>query len=329
MLRTAKLLALVFLMLSVLATTGWASLALYFSASSGMVAAAGCALWGGAVAAGLWMRRWRWRAAAAHAVLMVIVIAWWGGIEPSNDRPWRTEEAVLASAEIDGDLVTVRNIRNFDYRTETDFTPAYYDKTFDVRKLASVDVIASYWMGPRIAHLMLSFGFEGGDYLSISIEARKERGEAYSTIRGFFKQYELYYVVADERDVIRVRSNYRNDPQEDVYVYSVNSHPDNARRLLYSYIERINKLHDRAEFYNTLTTNCTTDIWNNTLVNPDHMKLDLNILLSGFVPMALYEEGRLDTTLPFEELRRRSHINGRARAADQARDFSARIRQQP
>src|SRR5690606_29568983 len=122
------------------------------------------------------------------------VIVWWNGIAPSNDRQWRAEEAVLPSAAIDGDLVTVRNIRNFDYRSETDFTPAYYDKTFDMRKLASVDVVSVYWMGPAIAHIFLSFGFEGGDHLAISIEARKEQGEGYSTIKGFFKQYELYYV---------------------------------------------------------------------------------------------------------------------------------------
>src|SRR5207244_1722109 len=139
------------------------------------------------------------------------------------------EVARLAYATIDGDLVTVHNIRNFDYRTETDFTPAYYDKTYDLKKLDSVDLVAVYWMGPAIAHLFLSFGF-AGDHLAISIEARKEKGEGYSSVKGFFRQYELYYVVADERDVIRVRTNYRKDPPEAVYVFPLRAPRETMRR---------------------------------------------------------------------------------------------------
>ena len=120
---------------------------------------------------------------------------------------------------INGDLVTIHNIRNFDYRTETDFTPRYYTKTFDLREVDSVDVIASYWMGDAIAHIFLSFGFSGKDFIAISIETRRQRHQSYSTVAGFFKQYELFYVVADERDLIRLRTNYRKDPPEDVYIY--------------------------------------------------------------------------------------------------------------
>ncbi|MCU0841841.1 MAG: DUF4105 domain-containing protein [Thiobacillaceae bacterium] len=186
-----------------------------------------------------------------------MLLAWWSGIEPSNERDWQPEVARLAHAEIRGDLVTVRNIRNFDYRSETDFTPAWYDRTFDLNKLESVDLVAVYWMGPAIAHTILSFGFAGGDHLAISIETRKEKGEGYSTIKGFFKQYELYYVVADERDVIRVRSNYRKDPPEDVYVYRVHGNIDNGRRLFLEYMRRINALKATPEFYNTATSRPT------------------------------------------------------------------------
>jgi hypothetical protein len=233
---------------------------------------------------------------------------------------------VLPHATIAGNFITVHNIRNFDYRTETDFTPAYYDKTFDLSKLEAVDVIATYWMGPEIAHVFVSFGFGGGDYLSVSIETRTERGEGYSTIKGFFKQYELFYVVGDERDLIRVRTNYRNDPPEDVFLYRVHGPIENGRRVFLEYMHKINALKTKAEFYNTLTTNCTTNIWLHTRINPGHLPFSWKLLLSGYVPEYLYEAGRLDTSVPFPELQRRGHINARAREADQAEDFSQRIR---
>jgi Domain of unknown function (DUF4105) len=256
-----------------------------------------------------------------------LLLAWWQGVEPSNDRDWQTEVAVLPYATVSGDLVTVHNIRNFDYRTETDFTPAYYDKAFDLRKLQGVDLVAVYWMGPAIAHTILSFAFEGGDHLAFSIETRKEKGEGYSTIKGFFRQYEIYYVVADERDVVRLRTNYRKDPPEHAYLYRVHGPVENGRRLFLQYIEKINSLKDRPEWYNTLTTNCTTNIWAHTRINPGHLPFSWKILASGYVPEYLYEAGRLNNTLPFAELQRLSEINARAQAADKAADFSVRIRE--
>ena len=170
--------------------------------------------------------------------LFAVLLVWYFGIEPSNERDWQTDVAVLPYATIEGDMVTVHNIRNFDYRSETDYTPAYYDKRFDLRKLEGVDLVAVYWMGPAIAHTFVSFAFAGGDHLAISIETRKEKGEGYSTLKGFFRQYELYYVVADERDVIRLRTNYRHDPPEDVYVYRVQGPIENGRRLFMEYIKQ-------------------------------------------------------------------------------------------
>ena len=272
------------------------------------------------------MSRWRRRAFTAYAVLFALVLWRWQAIEPSNDRDWQPEVERLAHAAIDGERVTLHNIRNFDYRTETDFTPAYYDKTFDLRSLDSVDVVAVYWMGPAIAHVFLSFGFGGKDYVAISIEARKERGEGYSTLKGFFRQYELHYIVADERDVIRLRTNYRRDPPEDVYVYRVRGTPEAARRVFLEYMAQINRLKEQPEFYNTLTTNCTSNIWLHSRVNPDHLPYSWKLLASGYVPELLYEHGKLDTGVPFAELQRRSLVNARAVAADKAQDFSRRIR---
>jgi hypothetical protein len=275
---------------------------------------------------GFVLPRWRWRAFTVYLALFAVVLLSWRAIAPSNDRDWQPDVAILPYATIDGDRVTVHNIRNFDYRTETDFTPGYYDKTFDLRKLDGVDLIATYWMGPAVAHIFLSFDFAGGDHLAISIETRKERGEGYSTIEGFFRQYELYYVVADERDVIRLRTNYRKDPPEDVYVYRLHGPIENGRRLFLQYIEEINALKDRPEWYNTLTTNCTTAIWMHTRINPGHPPLSWKILASGYVPEYLYEIGRLDSNVPFAELQRRAHVNARAQAADKAADFSRQIR---
>ena len=277
--------------------------------------------------AGLFLRRWRRRALLAYGALFALVLWRWEAIEPSNDRDWQPETARLAWASVDGERVTLHDIRNFDYRTETDFTPAYYDKTFDLSGLDSVDLVASYWMGPAIAHVFLTFGFGGKDYVAISIEARKERSEGYSTVAGFFRQYELYYVVADERDVIRLRTNYRRDPPEDVYLYRLRGTKEAARRLFLEYVSAINRLKERAQFYNTLTTNCTSNIWLHSQVIPEHLPYSWKLLASGHVPELLYENGKVDTSLPLPELQRASLINPRAIAADKAQDFSRRIRE--
>ena len=309
--------------------TLWGALALYYAEPDGLhtTLALGYGLCGLATLIGLAMSRWRRRAVVCFAIVVAALLGWWSTIEPSNDRNWKPEVAVMPYATVDDDLVTVHNIRNFDYRTETEFTPAYYDKTFDLRKLESVDLIASYWMGPHIAHVFLSFGFGDDDYLAISIERRDEQGEGYSTIKGLFRQYELFYVVADERDVIRVRTNYRKDPPEDVYIYRVHGPSENRRRLFLAYIQKINALKEEPEFYNTLITNCTTNIWLHTRVNPGHLHPSWKLLLSGHVPAYAYDAGKLDTSLPFPELQRRSLVNARARAADRAEDFSHRIRE--
>lgn len=273
---------------------------------------------------------WRWRVLAVYYFLFMVILFWFFSIKPSNDRDWQTDVAVLPYAMVQGNIVNVHNIRNFDYRSETDYTPAYYDKRFDLSKLDGVDIIAVYWMGPAIAHVFLSFAFEGGDHLAVSIETRKEKGEAYSTLKGFFRQYELYYVVADERDVIRLRTNYRNNPPEDVYVYRAKAPIENGRRLFMAYIDRINDLKSKPRFYNTLTSNCTTSIWMNTHVNQKHVPFSWKILVSGYLPEFLYEHGRLDSNgLSLAELQRSAQVNARAKIADKDSNFSSAIRHIP
>ncbi|MCJ7838892.1 MAG: DUF4105 domain-containing protein [Burkholderiales bacterium] len=331
MIRVVAIVGLTLLGLSMIAAGVWGALALAYAAPPGdtlrHAMAAAFALASLAALIGFAMRRWRWRALGAFLLLFALLLAWWSGVEPSNDRDWQADVALLPSATIDGDLVSMHNIRNFDYRSETDYTPAYYDKRFDVSRLEAVDLVAVYWMGPAIAHTFMSFSFAGGDRLAISIETRKEKGEGYSTIKGFFRQYELYYVVADERDVIRLRTNYRHDPPEDVYVYRLQGSLDNARRLFMAYVKQINSLTSAPEFYNTLTTNCTTNIWVHSRINPDHLPFSWKILASGYVPQYLYEHGLLAAGgLSFSELQRRVHVNARAQAAGAAADVSRRIR---
>jgi hypothetical protein len=329
--RFAAAAGLSLLGLLILAAGGWGVLALAVSGPHGDALRAGLAAGFGAASlaalVALAVGRWRWRGLALYLALFAAVLAWYFSIAPSNEREWLTENAVLPHATIDGNVVTVHNIRNFSYRTETDFTPAYYHKRFDLSQFEGVDLVASYWMGPHIAHVFLSFAFAGGDHLAISIEARKEKGEGYSTIKGFFRQYELYYVVADERDVIGLRTNHRNDPPEQVYVYRLKGNLDGGRRLFMEYMDQINALAMRPAFYNSLTTNCTTNIWMNSRVNPEHVPFSWKILASGHVPEFLHGQGRLAAAGPdFAEIQRRALVNVRAQAAGTAADFSRRIR---
>jgi hypothetical protein len=278
----------------------------------------------GAIAT-LLVRRWRRFGVGAFAVVFGVLLAWWSTITPSNDRDWRPEVAVLPHATIAGELVTVHGIRNFEYRSEDDFTPRYEDRTYDMRKLDSVDLVSAYWMGPAIAHLFVSFGF-GDEHLAVSIEARKERTEGYTTLGGFFRQYELVYVVGDERDLVRLRTNYRKDPPEDVYLMRLKGTIEQARRFFLDYVESINGLRDHPQFYNTLLTNCSTAILVHARVNPGSLGYSWKVLASGYAPEYVYDAGRTDRSLPYREFMRRSRINDAARAADAAPDFSRRIR---
>jgi len=313
--------------ITIVATTLWGVGALYFSpllpAEWRAVGAAG---YGAATILAFALLPYPGRTAVAALGIFAILVILFLRIPASNDREWQPEVSVTPYATVNGDLVTIHGVRNFDYRTESDFKPRWEDRTYDLRKLDSADIIAVYWAGKAIAHVMVSFGFAGKDYLAVSIETRKEKGESYSTLAGFFRNYELYYVIADERDVIRVRTTYRQ-PQEDVYIYRVSGSLENLRRVFLDYLKSINELRDRPAFYNTLTTNCTTAILLHTRVNPESPPLSWKILLSGYVPDYLYELGRLDTTMPFAQLEKLSRVNERAHAADKDPAFSERIRE--
>jgi hypothetical protein len=265
-----------------------------------------------------WLSRLVFLAAAAA------VVVWFLLIPPSNDRDWQPDVALLPFAEIGQDQVTIHNIRNCDYRSETDYTVRHYDKTFDLGRFKSVDFYVVYWGSPMIAHTMLSFGFDDGNYVCFSIETRKEKGETYSAIKGFFRQFELAYVIGDERDLVRLRTNLRG---EEVYLYRLAVDVGVAKSVFLDYLREVNRLKDHPEWYNALTSNCTTNIRGHTKPYTKNAHFDWRILLNGHIDKMAYERKTLDQTLPFPQLKARSLINDLAKAADADPAFSTRIRE--
>jgi hypothetical protein len=301
----------------------WATLAIYYSNLpwAGFRLALAAAFAGYAIWA-LWLSRQR-RMAVVFTVLFLAVVTWWISIPPSHHRQWRPEVAVMPRAIIDGDTVRITGVRNFDYRSRNDFTVRYEERKIQLSHLTHLDFFVSYWSEGLVGHTFLSFIFDNAPPLSISIETRPEVGEGFDPVASLFKQFELIYVVGNERDLVKVRTNYRG---ETVYLYRLNTSPDDARRLLTIYLERINELADRPEFYHLLSNSCTINIIRYANAAGRTGQFDIRHLLNGMIDSYLYHSGRVDTTLPFDELRRRSLINEAAQAADDAPDFSDRIR---
>ena len=252
-----------------------------------------------------------------------LVLGWWLTLKPSNNRPWPPDVAQTAWAEFNVDEVTIHNVRNCDYRTEADYTPHWETRTVRISQITGIDLAVNYWGSPWIAHPIVSFQFGDVPPICFSIETRKKLGQTYSTIGGLYRQFELIYIVADERDVIRVRTNYRKG--EDIYLYRTTISPAQARERFLEYIHSLNAMRDKARWYNAITTNCTTSIRTQHAAT-ERMPWDWRILVNGKGDELLYERGVLDHSVPFAELKRRAYINARARAANNAPDFSERIR---
>jgi hypothetical protein len=301
----------------------WAALAIYYSnlpwAGLRLMLAgtfAAFAIWA------LWLSRQR-RMSVVLMVLFLGVVVWWISIAPSHDREWRPEVAVMPRAVIDGDRVRFTGVRNFDYRSRNDFTVRHEEREVWLSHLTALDFYVSYWSEGLVGHTFVSFIFDNAPPLSISIETRPEVGESFAPIASLFKQFELIYVVGDERDLVGVRTNHR---RETVYLYRLNTSADDARRLLLVYLARINELADRPEFYHLLSNSCTINIVRYANAAGRAGRFEIRHLLNGLIDSYLYDSGRVDTTLPFDELRQRSLINEVAQAADGAPDFSRRIR---
>lgn len=310
-----------------LAMAGWASVAIFYSNLPNSLRPWLAAIFALGSLVALLGKYSDQRTRLGFIVAFTLVLIWWLSMPPSNQRNWQPDLAVLPWADIAGESITIHNIRNCDYRTENDFTVRHYDKTFDLKNLQHIDFFLVYWGSPKIAHTMMSFNFAAQGNVCISIETRKEIGEDYSTIKGFFRQYELTYVVADERDLVRLRTNYREQGKgEDVYLYRLNASPEIARKVFLHYLGKVNQLKEEPEWYNALTENCTTSIRQHTMPYNPNARLDWRLIVNGYIDEMLYEQGVVDQSLPFAELKKRSYINPVAQAADQDPAFSQRIR---
>lgn len=246
--------------------------------------------------------------------------------KPSNVRNWNSDQTVLPYADIAGSQITIHNIRNFTYASTTSYIENYYDKTFDIQKLKKVWYIVEPFSGiPGSAHTFLSFEFENDQFVAVSVEIRKEKGEAFHPVTGLLNQYEIMYVWGDENDLVKLRSNYRKDL---VYVYPIQTSKEKREALFLDMITRTNKLHTQPEFYNTLTNTCTTNIVDhiNKLAEKKVSKLNLSVILPESSDKLAYDLGYIDTPLSFEEARKRFFINGKAEKYADDPAFSVKIR---
>ncbi|MCP1402771.1 Lnb N-terminal periplasmic domain-containing protein [Achromobacter insolitus] len=256
--------------------------------------------------------------------LLLALIAWWTlGVRASNDRQWMPEVARQTQGSIEGDIVTLRNVRNFDWRSRTDYDIRWETRTYDLTRLASVDLALSYWGRPAVAHAMVSFGFDDGQYVVFSVEIRRKLHDVFSEIGGFFRQYELAVLASTEEDSLRVRTNVRG---EEGYLYRVHMPEGAARKLFLSYVETATRLVAKPRFYNTLTGNCTTIVYRLADEIVPGLPLDYRLLLSGYLPEYLYRLDALEGADSPEAYRQAGHYTRRARATSDAAEFSRNIR---
>nr|WP_237422124.1 DUF4105 domain-containing protein [Frigidibacter albus] len=265
---------------------------------------------------------WRGHVGRALAGLLgaaVVAGLWWSSIKPLADRDWAEDVARGVTGQVEEDLVTIRNVRDFTWSTPGTFTPAWRDETLRLSDLQTVDLVTSVWASPAIAHTLISFGFAGGRHIVFSAEIRRERGEAFSEIGGFFKEFELVLIAATEADIVRLRSDVRG---ESVSIFPLNLTPDQREALFRSYINLGNQLAENPRFYQTVTNNCTTIIWRLARTVDDRLPLDWRVLLSGYVPGYLHDLGLLEG--PLEQVLQAARI---APQPDVLRDdFSGKIR---
>ncbi|HSB53718.1 MAG TPA: DUF4105 domain-containing protein [Gemmatimonadales bacterium] len=259
--------------------------------------------------------------------LAAVGLVSWSLFTPSHDRHWSTDQSVLPTVEFHGDSALIHGVRNFRWTSATAFEPAWEDRSYRLDQVATAWYVlvpfSKAWRGP--AHAFVSFGFDDGRYLAVSVEARREVGETYGALKGLFRRFELIYVVGDERDLIGRRSVYDGT---DVYLYPVKADRAGARAMLTGMLERVNQLHDRPEFYNTITNNCTLNLVHHVnQIVPGRIPSSWRIILPGYSDAVAQALGLIDSAGTLAEIRQRFRINDRARTALDSADFSRLIRQ--
>ena len=311
--------------LLVVVSGAWGTLALWYQLPGGsVVRTLGSVAWALLVLALFALviaRRSGWPL-GAYVLAMGLLLVWWGSIRPSNDRVWADDVAQLLTGEVHGDVVTLHHVRDFTWRRDDDYDVRWTTETYDLARLVSADAVLSYWDSPAIAHAMISFGFDDGRHVVFSVEIRREKGEAFSEVGGFFKQFEMILVAAQERDIVRVRTNVRG---EDDYLYPMTLERATMRRLFLAYVAAANRLARQPAFYNTVTSNCTTLVYRMARqINPG-LPMDARLLLTGYLQGYLRAHGAIDAGEPAAVQRARARITGRARCAGRD-DFSRAIR---
>lgn len=325
---TGRFLSVLIVVLAIAVATAWGALALWYRIplpEVGRALVAGLlVLFGLATIIAVVVGRRRFRAVTVFVAIFGAVLVWWSTIKPSDHGDWAPEVARQVTGTRDGDLLTLTNVRDFEWRSNTDFTERWTTRTYDLGKLQTLDMFMSYWAGPEMAHVIMSFGFEDGTYLAWSIEVRRRNGGKFSPLGDLFKSNPLVIIAADERDVVGVRSNVRG---EDVQIYRLRASPAAARTLLLEYVADANALSTTPEFYNSITTNCTTTIVKMIRAVGDAIPLDWRLIVNGYLPEYAYGRGALDTRLPLSELTKAAHIDQRASEAGlSSPDFSRLIR---
>jgi hypothetical protein len=305
----------------------WGCLALWYQVPGGRaLKSLSVALW---VAFSLAMLIALWQSrvllgACGFAVAFGGLLAWWQRLMPSNDRVWADDVAQMTTGTVEANHVTLRNVRNFDWHSNTNYTPRWETRSYNLEHLDSTDMILSYWSRRAIAHVLLSFGFGDGNHVVFSVEIRRQKSDGFSEIGGFFKEFELSVIAADERDVIRVRTNVRG---EDDYLYRIRIPVSTMRSLFLAYVDQANSLVHAPRFYNTMSVNCTTLVYQMMKHIVGYLPLDYRLLLSGFLPEYVYSVGGLDMRHTLKELRAFGRITERAQKSDRSESFSADIRQ--
>ncbi|GGD03668.1 membrane protein [Halopseudomonas salina] len=305
----------------------WAVLALWFQAHWGI---AGRYLFSGLWVVGslllIWLA-WKgsaWLGIGIYVIAFAGLLFWWNSLEPSHDRDWADDLAHITTGEVQGSTVVLHNVRNFSWRSDQDYDTVWETRQYDLNQLASVDVVTSYWGIPAIAHILVSFGFSDGRFITFTVEVRREQTEVFSELGGFFKQFELAIIASDERDVIHVRTNVRG---EDAYLYRVELSDAAMRSLFLAYVNQANRLAEQPRFYQTVTANCTTLVFKMMQSIVDGLPFDYRLLLSGYLPSYIQKMGGLQPDVAMAELRQAGRITLRAREAGHSKNFSRVIRQ--
>ena len=321
-----KILLFAVIILGLAGMATWATLALWyrlpFSTPTRVVISGGFALLGLAVIAALFTPR-RLRALATFCLALASVIFWWSTLTPPAVANWAPEVSRQVTGQVNGTTLTLTDVRNFDWNTPTEATAHWETRSYDLSQLQGVDLFMSYWAGPEMAHMIVSFTFANADPIAWSVEVRRQVGGGFSPIADLFKSNTLMIVAADERDVVGTRSNVRG---EDVQLYRIKTTPEKARALLLQYVEASNRLASHPHWYNSLTTNCTTVVLTMIKTIVDEVPLDWRVVANGYLPDYAYDRDVLDSRLTLDELRSRSHINATAQAHGLTDGYSTAIR---